>query len=1082
MSSSIIVAFAVALMVAGVLVLDWAKGRLAASGLGDVDFTVEGFSLGRLSLSDIRFGRGQEQRLERLSLLFHPTWLLRDQSLDKVLIEGAELRFVPGDDGVPQLAGVSLPETPGDKADAKMLALPVASLELWASRLNLETGMGALRIPLRGTLTQVDMGAWALDAQLELHYQGGRGQEARGELALKARLEQAGTTRLGAVLSGAEGWLSDGLDALGADQATVEWDGGEQFSGTGSLAVHLAGSTLMLDVQADQTQGEGLTFALNLNTSDLDLAALDELAGFGAGLAGRLSLQAQLGGALPVLSERWLEAASASGRVFLRIKDGALPDLAAEVVGDVALDVQADKTQGEGLTFALDLNAPDLDLAAPDELAGFGAGLAGQVSLRTQVEGALPVLSERWLEAASADGRISLQIQDGTLPDSVAEAAGAIDLDLSLSEASLLAVAVSPWAVTGRLVGLDPPAGFRLSGVAGHNLRLTSSTDLARQTAVGAVGFALEAPSRPKIAGTVSGRVEHAPEDGLRFDLERLRLDPTSWTHDGMKIRMGALDARLAGTTSHMRGRVSTRLDVSDIAYGGERLTGGEIELKGGLTRTDGGLVLEVKNCVSVRAKRLDLGGIRWLHPVDLCVRQTKGRPLLRLDPAKRTWSLDLTLPSHPVVLAVERGQAPIELAGTMPQARLSATFDPTRAALELVLSTQGGHLELAEPAVAVSDIRLALLRDRATSVTLKQAVATSLASPPDFPALVLVGKASGRLDKSMAFELVARGRKVPLKLSAQGKHHFGLAIGELSYQLDKIRFSPQGLQPGDLVPAVGQLISEARGSLAVGGGVSWVAGVPATYLRLVLHELGFDAPGLSVRGVNARLQRVGRTVRNQLDTQEIRVDLLDIGIPLRNGLIRFHTREAPSVRIEQLCFTWGGGGVQIEPFALQFDQLAAEHPIVLTFEAIRLNPLLQLIPVDGLWGTGFLNGRVPLRIRGSELAVDQGSISTEIPGLLRYRPEEKPAFFEYNDQAALLFEALRNFHYESLSIGLNGRTRDNLQLSISLAGANPDLYDGHPFKLNFNIEGELDTIIRRSVAIATFGERFGELMSRYLR
>lgn len=996
LSLSILAAFAAVLIMAGVLLLDWAKGQLAANGLGDVDFAIEDLSLSRLSLSDIRFGLNREQRLKRLTLLFHPTRLLRDQALDKALVESAELRFISGDDGVPRLAGISLPETLRDKADLKVPAFPVASIELQSSRLSLETELGALRIPLHGTVTQTDIGAgaWALDTRLELHYQEARGLEVRGELALKGRLEQDGATKLEVVLSGAEGWHPGGLEALGAGQATVEWDGDEQFSGTGSLTVYLAGSPVMLDIQADWDQGTGSVPAFTLN-----------------------------------------------------------------------------------------LNASDLDLAALDELAGFDVGLAGQVSLQARIEGALPNLSEPLLETASADGRISLQIRDGTLPDLVAEAAGTIDLNLSLSEASRLAVLASPWEVTGRLIGFDPLVNFRLSDVTGHGLRLTSSTDLARQTAMGAVDFTLEdPPSQPKIAGTVSVHVEHAPEDGLRFDLEQLRLDPTSWTHDGMQIRVQALDARLAGTASQMQGRVSMRVDVSDATHGGDRLTGGAIELEGGLTHTDKGLVLTVRDCVSVQAKHLDLGEIRWLRPVDLCVRQVKGRPLLRFDPAKKIWLLALTLPSHPVVLAIMRGQDPLKLAGTMPQARLSATFDPTKKALQLVLDTQGGHLELAEQAVAVSDIELALRQERATSVALQHVIATSLAHPPDFPALVLTGEAQSRLDKSIAFELIARGRRVPLKLSAQGKHHLGLAIGELSYQLDKIRFSPQGLQPSDLVPAMGKLVSEVRGSLTLSGGLSWVAGVHATHLRLALHDLGFDAPGLSMRGLNTQLQRAGRTVQNQWATQEVRVDLLDIGIPLHNGLIRFHTRGAPSVSIEQLCFAWGDGRIRIEPLALQFDRLAAEHSIVLIFETIRLNPLLQLIPLDGLWGTGFLSGRIPLRIRGSEIAVDQGLISAETPGLLRYRPEEKPGFFENNSQTELLFETLRNFHYESLSIGLNGRTQDNLQLSISLAGSNPDLYGGHPFELNFNIEGELDTIIHRSLVIATFAERFREVLNRYLK
>ncbi len=1151
------------------LLVDWAKGRLAASGLGDVDFTVEGLALDRLSLSNIRFGSSREQRLERLTVFFRPLRLLRSHLLDRVLIESADLRFIRGDDSVPRLAGVSLPETSGTEACLKVPAIPVTRFELRTSRLNLETGTGALRIPLRGTMTQADGRAWMLDAQLGVRY-----RDAHGELALQAQLAPDGTLEAELDLSGAEGWLPGGLDTLGGGRFTLEWDGCKQLSGTGSLALLLAGSPVALDVQdakaggegealafavdldasdldlavlgrlagfdtglkgrtslqarlegalpvlserlleeasangrvslqikegtfpgwaaetpgevaldvrADKTQGEALAFGLDLDTSDLDLAVLDGLAGFDTGLKGRASLQARLEGALPILSERLLEAASANGRVSLHIEDGTLPGWVAKTPGEVALDVRADKTQGEALAFGLDLDTSRLDLAALGKLAGFGAGLDGRASLQARIEGALPILPERLLEAASASGRVSLHIENGALPDLVAGVSSDVAVDLSLSDASLLAELTSPWKVTGRLLSLDPAATFRLSAVTGHGLRFTSSTGLARWTAAGPVDFVLESPSWPRLAGTASGRVEQAPEDGLRFDLKRLQLAPTNWTRDGMEIRVKALNAQLAGTVSRMQGQASARFDAFDDAVEG-RLSGGEVELRGRLTQADGGLLLAVEDCISVAAKRLELKAVRWLRPVDLCVRQTEGRPLLRLDPTRKTWSLALTLPSHPVVLAVEHEQNPAKLAGTMPQVSLSATFDPTAKAPGLALHTQGGRLELSEQAVAVSDLELSLLQDQTASITLKNAVADSLAIPPDFPALALTGKADGQLDGTMKFTLAAQGREVPLKLSAKGEHDVGLAIGELSYELDKIRFAPQGLQPGDLVPAVREFINKARGSLAMSGGLSWVAGVPATYLRLALRDLGFDAAGLAVRGINTRFERAGRTVRNRLATQEIRVDLLDIGIPLRNGLIRFHTRKAPAVHFEQVRFAWGDGSVGIEPFAVRLDRLAAEHAIVLTCSEIGLNALFDLISIDGLEGTGSLGGRVPLHILGSEVTIDQGSISTEAPGVLRYRPREKPAFFKKNSQTELLFEALQNFHYESLSIGVNGRTHDNLQLSISLAGANPDLYDGHPFKLNFNIGGELDTIVQRNLSIATFAERFGELMSRYLR
>jgi hypothetical protein len=53
---------------------------------------------------------------------------------------------------------------------------------------------------------------------------------------------------------------------------------------------------------------------------------------------------------------------------------------------------------------------------------------------------------------------------------------------------------------------------------------------------------------------------------------------------------------------------------------------------------------------------------------------------------------------------------------------------------------------------------------------------------------------------------------------------------------------------------------------------------------------------------------------------------------------------------------------------------------------------------------------------------------------------------------------------------------------SISLAGSTPDLYGNHPFRLDFNLSEELDTILRHGLSIGRLPERPGERVSRYLR
>ena len=39
------------------------------------------------------------------------------------------------------------------------------------------------------------------------------------------------------------------------------------------------------------------------------------------------------------------------------------------------------------------------------------------------------------------------------------------------------------------------------------------------------------------------------------------------------------------------------------------------------------------------------------------------------------------------------------------------------------------------------------------------------------------------------------------------------------------------------------------------------------------------------------------------------------------------------------------------------------------------------------------------------------------------------------------------------------------MDVGLHIKGANPDLYDGHPIEFNLNLEGELGTILKRSLA-----------------
>ena len=63
-------------------------------------------------------------------------------------------------------------------------------------------------------------------------------------------------------------------------------------------------------------------------------------------------------------------------------------------------------------------------------------------------------------------------------------------------------------------------------------------------------------------------------------------------------------------------------------------------------------------------------------------------------------------------------------------------------------------------------------------------------------------------------------------------------------------------------------------------------------------------------------------------------------------------------------------------------------------------------------------------------------------------------------EQVALTVNALEDFRYDSLSIGIDQPEDGALTLAIGLEGANPAVLDGYPFRFNINLSGELAPIL----------------------
>ena len=57
---------------------------------------------------------------------------------------------------------------------------------------------------------------------------------------------------------------------------------------------------------------------------------------------------------------------------------------------------------------------------------------------------------------------------------------------------------------------------------------------------------------------------------------------------------------------------------------------------------------------------------------------------------------------------------------------------------------------------------------------------------------------------------------------------------------------------------------------------------------------------------------------------------------------------------------------------------------------------------------------------------------------------------------AKMLFDALKDFRYQVLKVGVNGDIAGRIVLSMQLLGRNPTVLDGAQFKLGISIDSEL--------------------------
>jgi len=313
----------------------------------------------------------------------------------------------------------------------------------------------------------------------------------------------------------------------------------------------------------------------------------------------------------------------------------------------------------------------------------------------------------------------------------------------------------------------------------------------------------------------------------------------------------------------------------------------------------------------------------------------------------------------------------------------------------------------------------------------------------------------------------IAGGQSAPLLIDFQ----FRDGAGEADIRFKDLVFDPdEGLQPQDYVGALRGKISQVRGAVDGRFRLGFGVGLPlesSGYVELKGLDLA-TAPG-PARGIRTRVEFTSLFPLESSGRQMLTLDSFDPGLPLENGTFEYELIPE-GIRIHSASWPLGDGRIALEP--LTWEYAAALNTAVLVIDGVGMDAFLDALGQDAVEITGVLKGRLPVEIRGVNVEVRGGRLDVTDGGVIRYETPQTDTVAAANELAQVAFEALREFNYTSLGVGVDGPLDGDITVELSFAGGVGKtvplplpkwvrLSGDIPFIFNISVTGQLFNILK---------------------
>ncbi|MGA0394791.1 MAG: intermembrane phospholipid transport protein YdbH family protein, partial [Rhodospirillales bacterium] len=141
-------------------------------------------------------------------------------------------------------------------------------------------------------------------------------------------------------------------------------------------------------------------------------------------------------------------------------------------------------------------------------------------------------------------------------------------------------------------------------------------------------------------------------------------------------------------------------------------------------------------------------------------------------------------------------------------------------------------------------------------------------------------------------------------------------------------------------------------------------------------------------------------------------------------------------------------------------DSAADTNEGIINIKGVDLAAIFTAAGVDGVSGTGRLNGAIPVRMTGKTITITNGRLATAKPGVLKINSETvNQTLARGGPEVVLMLSALRDFYYEKLTLKIEKKPDGEGNLLLHTRGHNPAVRNGQPFIINLNLTGNVDRL-----------------------